>query len=613
VIPFGASISGCPDGDLGGGSLVQALYRRWRPQSFDDVIGQDPVTRTLQNALDDGRLGHAYLFTGPRGTGKTSVARILAKAVNCTGEPPRPCNACPTCVAITAGRLLDLVEIDAASNTGVDDVRDLRDKVNFAPNEARYKVYIVDEVHMLSTAAFNALLKTLEEPPGHVIFILATTEPQKIPETIISRCQKHDFRRVPIAAVVAKLERICEAESVSADRAALEMVARSATGSMRDAESLMDMLLSTGERVTAEQVETVLGTAGGDAIDGIVHAVIAGDTAEGLRHIHSALERGADPRQVRSQVLDLLRSLLLLRSGLDGDLLSTTPERLLTLQAMATEVVPADLASALRHFNDAKPAAEGTHPGLPLELALVETVLAAGRTAAGSVAAPGRAAQVPAAAAPAAAGRAGAGPTAKAGLTAETPTSAAESRSTYGSAPSVPAEPKSTSEQPAAEPTPAWPKSGAKRGAGVPEPAAESPAGEAPTEATSSDTETAAALIAQWDEVLENVARDDRNLSALLKDGKPLHIDSEAITLGFFYEFHCRRVAEPTRADKVRRAIFDVTGMDRSLRCTVIEPTPEERRDRPSNKTEQAHTDPLVRHAVDSLGARISDIKPGGE
>src|SRR5512140_820191 len=256
--------------------MTQALYRKYRPKGWDEVIGQGHVVQTLKNAIAADRVGHAYLFAGPRGTGKTTLARLLAKAVNCL-EPDaknRPCNQCTKCKAVNENRFMDLIEIDAASNTGVEDIRDLRDKINFSPSQGKYKVYIIDEVHMLSTQAFNALLKTLEEPPPHAIFILATTEIHKIPATVLSRCQRHEFRRVPLGEITRRLEDICKSEKIEADPEALNLIARQASGGLRDAISLLDQLASTGGQITLELAETVLGTATSQSVIGLVQAMV---------------------------------------------------------------------------------------------------------------------------------------------------------------------------------------------------------------------------------------------------------------------------------------------------------------------------------------------------
>lgn len=266
----------------------QALYRVWRPQKFDDMVGQDVVTRTLKNALITEQTSHAYLFTGPRGTGKTSAAKIFAKAVNChylkDGEP---CNECVTCKAITEGTLNDVIEIDAASNNGVEEIRDIRDKAKYAPTEADYKVYIVDEVHMLSTGAFNALLKTLEEPPANVIFILATTEPQKIPLTIISRTQRFDFKRITPAQSYDRMVYILDQKGIQYDQKALAIIAKAAEGGMRDALSILDQVISFGnEEVTLDDALLVTGSVNQKLLDQYLTQIFKQETSAALETLH---------------------------------------------------------------------------------------------------------------------------------------------------------------------------------------------------------------------------------------------------------------------------------------------------------------------------------------
>ncbi|HXH85591.1 MAG TPA: DNA polymerase III subunit gamma/tau, partial [Nitrospira sp.] len=305
--------------------MTQALYRKWRPRQWDEVVGQEHILRTLTNAVRAGRVGHAYLFAGPRGTGKTTIARIIAKAVNCLNHDPakRPCNECEHCKAVNENRFLDLIEIDAASNTSVDDVRDLRDKINFSPSQGKYKIYIIDEVHMLSTAAFNALLKTLEEPPPHAIFVLATTEIHKIPATVLSRCQRHEFRRVPVDEIVGLLKQIAKQEKIKVDEDALAVVARQATGSVRDAISLLDQLASTGDKIDLALTQTVLGTATSQTVLDLIASIQEDQPAPAMDAIHRALDAGADPRSLARQIVDDLRGLLLIQMGNDDQIEAT--------------------------------------------------------------------------------------------------------------------------------------------------------------------------------------------------------------------------------------------------------------------------------------------------
>ncbi|HCP60194.1 MAG TPA: DNA polymerase III subunit gamma/tau, partial [Dehalococcoidia bacterium] len=298
--------------------ISQVFYRKWRPQTLAEVVGQEQVTRTLLNALGYGRVSHAYLFCGPRGTGKTSTGRILAKAVNCltNNGQGEPCNTCDMCRSITEGRALDVIEIDAASNRGIDEIRDLREKVNYAPNQARYKVYIIDEVHMLTKEASNALLKTLEEPPPPVIFVLATTEGHKVLPTIMSRCQRFDFRRISQADIISRLTHICGSEGIHMEPEALQLIARNATGSLRDAENLLEQLTTYyGAEVKFQQVQSLLGITGDERTRELVKYIIDNDVPAGIATINSVSSDGLDLRQFSREMVEHLRALLLIKTG----------------------------------------------------------------------------------------------------------------------------------------------------------------------------------------------------------------------------------------------------------------------------------------------------------
>ena len=355
----------------------QALYLKWRPQSFDDVIGQEHITRTLRNSLKTGRIRHAYLFSGPRGTGKTTTARLLAKAVNCRNENQdnRPCNVCAACIAVNEGRYLDLIEIDAATHTGVDDVRDLRDKIAFTPGEGQYKVYIIDEVHRFTGNAFDALLKTLEEPPDHAIFVLATTEIDKVPPTIKSRCLPFEFRRVPLTEVADRLAMIAEEEGLQVERAALEVIARHGTGSVRDSISLLDQIVSDpNEVITLALALRVLGTANTAAVKDLIEALVNSDISEGLHIINAAVDAGSDPRQFGQQIVEQLRAVLLAQAA-SADLVEASQEDR-DYYALQASMIPRNvLLKAIRAFNEAvNNYRGGWQPQLALELALMESL-----------------------------------------------------------------------------------------------------------------------------------------------------------------------------------------------------------------------------------------------
>jgi DNA polymerase-3 subunit gamma/tau len=357
----------------------QALYLKWRPLAFDDMVGQEHITRTLRNALRTDRIRHAYLFSGPRGTGKTTTARLLAKAINCQNPDPdrRPCNQCDACRAVNEGRYLDLIEIDAATHTSVDDVRELRERIAFAPGEGRFKVYIIDEVHRFSGSAFDALLKTLEEPPEHAIFVLATTELDKVPATIKSRCLLFQFRRFSVREVADRLEQIASTEGLVTERTALEMIARQGTGSMRDSVSLLDQIVTDPSRpVTVALVQDVLGTASSAAVRALVQAMANEDVAEALRIINQAIDTGSDPRQLGQQIVEYLRSVLLAQTA-GPELLETSEDERETFVELGERMSRGTLIRALRTFNEAVNTYRGGwQPQLALELALVESLRA---------------------------------------------------------------------------------------------------------------------------------------------------------------------------------------------------------------------------------------------
>ncbi len=352
-----------------------ALYRAWRPKTFQDVIGQTHITKTLQNSLREQRFSHAYLFNGPRGTGKTSTAKIFAKAVNCENGPSEePCNECSTCKGISDGSILEVVEIDAASNRGVEEIRDLREKVRFAPSQVKYKVYIIDEVHMLTTEAFNALLKTLEEPPEHVVFILATTEPHKLPATIISRCQRFDFKRISSSTIANRLEGIVEKEGYTINEDALLLVSQHAEGGMRDALSLLDQVLSySGGHITLDDVLKVTGRLSHQLFSHLAKSVYEGNTNLVLENIHDYIEDGKDPEKIIEDFLFYYRDMLLYRSA---PMLENLQEKVLldedfpeTAKMYNEELLYEIIEVLNRYLNDMK---WTNQPRVILELALIK-------------------------------------------------------------------------------------------------------------------------------------------------------------------------------------------------------------------------------------------------
>jgi DNA polymerase-3 subunit gamma/tau len=355
----------------------QVLARKWRPQRFDDVIGQQAVTRTLRNALASGRLAHAFVFAGQRGSGKTTTARILARALSCvTGPTADPCGTCDACVEIAQGRDIDVLEIDAASHTGIDTIREvIIDNLSFAPVRNRYKVFIIDEVHQLSGSSFNALLKSIEEPPAHVVFMMATTELHKIPDTILSRAQVFEFRTIPTPLITAQLRKIADAESIEAADAALSLIARSAEGSMRDAQSALDQVIAfAGNSIAVEDVSTVLGLVGRDLLFDLIDAVVAEDGPAAFALADRAVEAGHDLKLVLRELSRAVRDLMIVsvdptRAG-DGDLAEGERER---LTALATRFSREDLMRAFDLLSNAEQEIRtASHPRYQFEMVLLK-------------------------------------------------------------------------------------------------------------------------------------------------------------------------------------------------------------------------------------------------
>ncbi len=572
----------------------QVYYRKWRPGSFADLAGQEHVATTLRQAIKQGRVSHSYLFCGPRGTGKTTTARIVAKAVNCLDpQEGDPCNACAICRSVNEERFMDTIEMDAASNRGIEDIREIRDKVNFAPTEGRRKVYIIDEAHMLTDQASNAFLKTLEEPPAHVIFILCTTEANRILPTIVSRCQRFDFRRLPAERIYQRLAEITAGEGVSVAPDALRLVARYAGGSLRDAENLLEQLVvSYGDGVTLTQVEELLGLGHHERWLELVQYLLTGNTAAALEVVNQAAWEGADLRQLHRQALELLRAAMLLEWEA-ADTLELPEHVTAQLKELIGNLPNWRIVKALRSWGEVNLRYDAPST-LPLELAVVEICnddvappAAAPQPAATPATTPTRSRTAPAAPRPAPGPGSSAGP---------------DPGPSPGPA-AAPAPADTPAQKPATPPRrPAPPAPAETPAAAGPPPANATPPD--PAGPASGDGE----LPARWQATVKALNRckgRKYNLGALLRDCKPdtIRLNSDTLVLPFVHSANMERMQEeledPNSQRMVTEAIARFFGSPYDFKITLAG---EKEEGAPANRPNQ-HS-PLVRTAL-NMGARI--------
>jgi len=532
-----------------GSMTSQVFYRKWRPRTFSEVVGQEHVTQTLRHAVDSERVAHAYLFCGPRGTGKTSSGRILAKAVNCLNRAEgEPCNNCTMCQAINEGSAPDIIEIDAASNNGIEDIRDLRERVNYVPNLARYKVYIIDEVHMISPAASNAFLKTLEEPPPHAIFILATTEAHKMLPTILSRCQRFDFRRLSQSAVISKLTFVCDKEDIHIEPEALRLISKLTTGSLRDAENLLEQLVAYyGHQIELHQVQTMLGISGDLRIKELAKHIIDKDTPAGLKTINSISNDGLDLRQFNGELIDYLRELLLAKTGSE-EVLDVTSDDLIEIKNLAASASLNYLLTAVKLFGEIDLRLDNYSP-LPLELALVECILSESEEE-----------------------------------------QLAHTELTEPRQPAEVASPSAKSTKPS------------------PGPKTPAPTRIAETRGTES-TQDIDYLRSRWREFVDTMRGEGSkgNLDAFLRSAcEPLSIEDGILTVGFYHKFHKEYIEDPKYKHLVEKKLREVFGQPYKLSCVIIE-------GRKEAKTRPEIEIPLVKTALEMGAKIIDDKTETGE
>ena len=550
---------------------TQVYYRKWRPGSFGELAGQEHVSTTLRQAVRLGRISHSYLFCGPRGCGKTTTARIIAKAANCLDlQDGDPCNACAVCRSVNEGRFMDIIELDAASNRGIDEIRDIRDKVNFAPVQGRRKVYIIDEAHMLTDAASNAFLKTLEEPPEHVIFVLCTTESHRILPTIVSRCQRLDFRRIPSETVYDRLAEIAGAEGVDAEPAALRMVARYSAGSLRDAENLLEQLVvSCPDGVTAGQVESLLGMGSDEAALELVSYLLLGNTTASLTAVNRAAWEGSDLRQLHRQASDLMRGFMHLQWGSEDAV--DLPEHVRAqLKELTGQVPPWRIVRALKTWGAVNMRYDAPST-LPLELAAVEICEESAAPAPASDGPPPSAAPAP-------------------------------SRGGRERAPAAPPPRPTRPERAAASPPPAVAAEGKVRDNGQRE------VEHSPDVAPVTAGDFAGGISEKWAATVKSLSRHKGkyNLGALLRDCRvnSIEVDGQTLILPFSNKANLERTQEelenPASRQRMNEAVSRAFGEGYTFRLTLANGQPA---GGGPVKTAAQHS-PLVRAAL-GMGARI--------
>jgi DNA polymerase-3 subunit gamma/tau len=527
----------------------EVFYRKWRPQTLSEVLGQEAVTQTLRHAVEGGKIAHAYLFCGPRGTGKTSTARILAKAVNCPNQAGgEPCNACDMCRSITEGRALDVIEIDAASNRGIDEIRSLREKANYAPSLARYKVYIIDEVHMLTDAACNALLKTLEEPPPHVIFVLATTEAHKVLATIISRCQRFNFHRLGQTEITDKLKLICKKEGIHIEPGSLELIARAATGSLRDAENILQQMIAYyGNQIELDQIQTELGISWDSRVRQLARCVVNRDVAAGLKVINSLNSDGVDLRQFNLGLIEYLRGLLLAKSRC-GEALDVTSEDLAEMGSLATNTTLDYLLKAVKAFSSIDFRSDN-YSALSLELALLGCALSP--------------------------------LTGQEQLTTIKPSEVAD-------APEI-TESLEEAKIPVALDSSEVPVAPDPDRVGT----------EVPSKELSQNIDY---LRSRWREFIKSLRGEGSsgNLDAFLRSAcDPIALEDDTLVLGFYYSFHKEKIEDAKYRHLVEKKLREVFGRPYKIRCILVD----SKREIPSQARTQ---NPVIKAALE-MGARISE------